>query len=135
MDDLLSMADGLRAGRAVVLFPEGTRGADGEVGAFHRGALVLAERAGVPVVPVAIVGTDRLLPKHGRLRSSPVRVRIGEPLPPSATPQDARAAVAALRARTPAEPLRDSPYGAGWPRWPPRAWACCWRSSGRARRR
>ncbi|MGW6511903.1 lysophospholipid acyltransferase family protein, partial [Streptomyces niveus] len=42
MDDLLSMADGLRAGRAVVLFPEGTRGADGAVGAFHRGALVLA---------------------------------------------------------------------------------------------
>ncbi|MEV8360634.1 lysophospholipid acyltransferase family protein [Streptomyces niveus] len=109
MDDLLSMADGLRAGRAVVLFPEGTRGADGAVGAFHRGALVLAEHAGVPVVPVAIVGTDRLLPKHGRLRSSPVRVRIGEPLPPSATPEDARAAVAALHARTPAKPLRDSP--------------------------
>ncbi|MFB6951837.1 lysophospholipid acyltransferase family protein [Streptomyces niveus] len=109
MDDLLSMADGLRAGRAVVLFPEGTRGADGAVGAFHRGALVLAERAGVPVVPVAIAGTDRLLPKHGRLRSSPVRVRIGEPLPLTATPEDARAAVAALHARTPAEPPRDSP--------------------------
>ncbi|WP_239065041.1 lysophospholipid acyltransferase family protein [Streptomyces sp. S4.7] len=109
MDDLMSMADGLRAGRAVVLFPEGTRGADGGVGAFHRGALVLAERAGVPVVPVGIAGTDRLLPKHGRLRSSLVRVRIGDPLPPSATPQDARAAVAALHARTGAEPPRDSP--------------------------
>lgn len=109
MDDLLSMADGLRAGRAVVLFPEGTRGADGAVGAFHRGALVLAERAGVPVVPVGIGGTDRLLPKHGRLRSSLVRVRIGEPLPPSATPEDARAAVAALHARTGSEPLPDSP--------------------------
>lgn len=109
MDDLLSMADGLRAGRAVVLFPEGTRGADGAVGAFHRGALVLAERAGVPVVPVGIGGTDRLLPKHGRLRSSLVRVRIGEPLPPSATPEDARAAVAALHARTVSEPLPDSP--------------------------
>ncbi|WTK93755.1 1-acyl-sn-glycerol-3-phosphate acyltransferase [Streptomyces sp. NBC_01508] len=109
MDDLMSMADGLRAGRAVVLFPEGTRGADGAVGAFHRGALVLAERAGVPVVPVAIAGTDRLLPKHGRLRASLVRVSIGEPLPRSATPQDARAAVAALHARTGTEPLRDSP--------------------------
>jgi len=40
---------------------------------------VLAERAGVPVVPVGIAGTDRLLPKHGRLRSSLVRVTIGEP--------------------------------------------------------
>ncbi|MFI2208262.1 lysophospholipid acyltransferase family protein [Streptomyces sp. NPDC020141] len=108
MDDLLAMTDGLRAGRAVVLFPEGTRGGDGPVGSFHRGALVLAERAGVPVVPVGIAGTDRLLPKHGRLRSSLVRVRIGAPLPPSATPEEARAAVSALHRRTSAESLRDS---------------------------
>ncbi|MFE3186735.1 lysophospholipid acyltransferase family protein [Streptomyces violascens] len=109
MDDLLAMADGLRAGRAVVLFPEGTRGRDGEVGSFHRGALVLAEHAGVPVVPVGIAGTDRLLPKHGRFRHALIRVRIGTPLPPSATPEEAREAVAALHARTNAEALRDSP--------------------------
>ncbi|MFJ8311137.1 MULTISPECIES: lysophospholipid acyltransferase family protein [unclassified Streptomyces] len=108
MDDLLAMAEGLRAGRAVVLFPEGTRGRDGELGPFHRGALVLAEHAGVPVVPVGIAGTDRLLPKHGRFRSALIRVRIGAPLPPSATPEQARAAVAALHARTNAEALRDS---------------------------
>jgi hypothetical protein len=108
MDDLLSMADELRAGRAVVLFPEGTRGRNGELGSFHRGALVLAERAGVPVVPVGIGGTDRLLPKHGRLRSSLVRVAIGDPLPPTVTPEKARDAVVALHACTTAEPLRDS---------------------------
>lgn len=109
MADLLSMADELRAGRAVVLFPEGTRGGNGAaVGTFHRGALVLAEEAGVPVVPVGIAGTDRLLPKHGRLRSSLVRVRIGAPLPPTATPERARAEVAALHRRTNAESLRDS---------------------------
>ncbi|MEU6056111.1 lysophospholipid acyltransferase family protein [Streptomyces xanthochromogenes] len=108
MDDLLAMADGLRAGRAVVLFPEGTRGRDGEVGSFHRGALVLAQHAGVPVVPVGIAGTDRLLPKHGRFRSALIRVRIGAPLPASATPDEAREAVAALHARTNAEALRDS---------------------------
>ncbi|MFF3957663.1 lysophospholipid acyltransferase family protein [Streptomyces sp. NPDC001890] len=108
MDDLLSMADELRSGRAVVLFPEGTRGRDGELGSFHRGALVLAERAGVPVVPVGIAGTDRLLPKHGRLRSALVRVSIGDPLPSTTGPQEARDAVVALHARTVAEPLRDS---------------------------
>ncbi|TXS58265.1 1-acyl-sn-glycerol-3-phosphate acyltransferase [Streptomyces sp. sk2.1] len=108
MDDLLTMADELRAGRAVVLFPEGTRGRDGELGSFHRGALVLAERAGVPVVPVGIAGTDRLLPKHGRLRSALVRVSIGDPLPPAVGPQEARDAVVALHRRTVAEPLRDS---------------------------
>ncbi|MFE4648584.1 lysophospholipid acyltransferase family protein [Streptomyces sp. NPDC056707] len=108
MDDLLSMADELRAGRAVVLFPEGTRGRNGELGSFHRGALVLAERAGVPVVPVGIGGTDRLLPKHGRLRSALVRVAIGDPLPPTVTAEEAREAVVALHARTTSEPLRDS---------------------------
>ncbi|MFE7038405.1 lysophospholipid acyltransferase family protein [Streptomyces atratus] len=108
MDDLLSMADELRSGRAVVLFPEGTRGRDGELGTFHRGALVLAGQAGVPVVPVGIAGTDRLLPKHGRLRSALVRVSIGDPLPSAATPKEARDAVVALHSRTVAEPLRDS---------------------------
>ncbi|UQI47718.1 1-acyl-sn-glycerol-3-phosphate acyltransferase [Streptomyces sp. HU2014] len=102
LTDLLATAGELRAGRAVVLFPEGTRrgdGEDGEVGAFHRGALLLAERAGVPVVPVGIAGTDRLLPKHGRLRRSAVRVRIGEPLYGAVSPDRARTAVAALTAR------------------------------------
>lgn len=108
MEDLLTMAGELRAGRAVVLFPEGTRAKDGALGSFHRGALVLAEEAGVPVVPVGIAGTDRLLPKHGRLRSALVRVTIGEPLPPAVSPEGARDAVVALHARTVAEPLRDS---------------------------
>ncbi|MBJ3806383.1 1-acyl-sn-glycerol-3-phosphate acyltransferase [Streptomyces flavofungini] len=108
MDDLLARTGALRAGRAVVLFPEGTRARAGELGAFHKGALVLAREANVPVVPVGIAGTDRLLPKHGKLRPSLVRVRIGTPLPPTATPEEARAAVAALHRRTAEEPLRDS---------------------------
>ena len=66
--DLLATVPALRAGRAVVVFPEGTRSRDGSVGAFHSGALRLAAAAGVPVVPVGIGGTDRLLPKHGRRR-------------------------------------------------------------------
>ncbi|QEU97296.1 1-acyl-sn-glycerol-3-phosphate acyltransferase [Streptomyces kanamyceticus] len=108
MSDLLARTDDLRAGRAVVLFPEGTRARAGELGSFHRGALVLAEHARVPVVPVGIAGTDRLLPKHGRLRPALVRVTIGEPLPASATPEQARDAVTALHRRTVEEPLRDS---------------------------
>lgn len=107
-DDLLAKADDLRAGRAVVLFPEGTRARGGELGTFHKGALVLAREAGVPVVPVGIAGTGRLLPKHGTLRPSLVRVRVGTPLPPTATAEQARAAVAALHRRTADEPLKDS---------------------------
>ncbi|CAM5520897.1 hypothetical protein GCM10010329_54820 [Streptomyces spiroverticillatus] len=110
MDDLLAMSDDLRAGRAVVLFPEGTRTDKAEAGpgSFHRGALLLAEHANVPVVPVGIAGTNRLLPKHGKLRSALVRIRIGDPLPSTATPEQAREAVAALHRRTNDETLRDS---------------------------
>lgn len=108
MDDLLARADALRAGGAVVLFPEGTRAKDGELGAFHKGALVLARQADVPVVPVSIDGTARLLPKHGKLRPTLVRVRIGAPLPPDTTPEEARDAVAELHRRTAQEPLMDS---------------------------
>ncbi|WP_030568060.1 lysophospholipid acyltransferase family protein [Streptomyces aureocirculatus] len=112
-DDLLAKADALRAGRAVVLFPEGTRARAGDIGTFHKGALVLARRADVPVVPVGIAGTDRLLPKHGRLRPALVRVTVGEPLPPTVTPAEARAAVVELHRRTAGEPLRDSRARAG----------------------
>jgi 1-acyl-sn-glycerol-3-phosphate acyltransferase len=89
----------LRAGRAVVVYPEGTRG-DGEPGRFHAGAFRLAAAAGVPVVPVGLVGTARLLPKHGRLRRTAVEVRIGEPV--GADRDAARAEVVRLTA----EPAR-----------------------------
>ncbi len=70
-------------GLSPVVFPEGERTPDGQLRAFRRGAFVLAAMVGHPVVPVAIAGTYRLLPRH-RLRFLPgtVRVRIGEPLPP-----------------------------------------------------
>jgi 1-acyl-sn-glycerol-3-phosphate acyltransferase len=73
----------LRAGRAVVVYPEGTRGHGGP-SRFHSGAFRLASAAGVPVVPVGISGTADLLPKHGRLRRTRVAVHIGAPIPADA---------------------------------------------------
>ena len=64
----------LQAGRAVMMFPEGTRTADGRLGEIKSGFALLAKKAGVPVVPVAIVGAyecwprTRLLPRPGRIR-------------------------------------------------------------------
>lgn len=68
-------------GASVVIFPEGTRSQDGRLGHFKPGAMVLAIKAGVPVVPVAIVGTGRVLPK-GRLlvRPGSVEIRVGAPI-------------------------------------------------------
>jgi 1-acyl-sn-glycerol-3-phosphate acyltransferase len=93
----------LAAGHAVVVFPEGTRDGSG-LAPFRRGAFDLAAAYGVPVVPVAVCDTDKLLGKGKRLTPHPIGVRIGAPLrEPAAEP--ARAAVAELLA---AHQLRDS---------------------------
>jgi len=70
----------LAAGRTVVIYPEGTRGTDGSVAEFHSGAVRLAQDCGVPIVPVAILGTREVLAKHGRFKATPMEVRFGVPL-------------------------------------------------------
>jgi 1-acyl-sn-glycerol-3-phosphate acyltransferase len=75
----------LADGWSLVVFPEGTRSADGFVGRFQLGAAYLATRYGVPVVPIAHRGTFAAMPRGqgwpgpGRRR---LTVRFGEPLRP-----------------------------------------------------
>jgi 1-acyl-sn-glycerol-3-phosphate acyltransferase len=72
----------LQQGAAVVMFPEGTRTADGRLGEIRPGFALIAKRAAVPIVPVAIVGAYecwprwRLLPRPGR-----IRVEFGRVMP------------------------------------------------------
>jgi 1-acyl-sn-glycerol-3-phosphate acyltransferase len=63
---LAAVRPALQAGRVVVIYPEGTRSTNGNVGEFRFGALRLARECGVPVVPVALMGTADVLPKGGR---------------------------------------------------------------------
>lgn len=66
---------------SVVIFPEGTRSADGTLGEFKRGGFLLATRSGVPIVPVAIRGSYRILPRDDwRVRPGRVEVIIGNPI-------------------------------------------------------
>jgi 1-acyl-sn-glycerol-3-phosphate acyltransferase len=73
----------IRSGISLMVFPEGTRSRDGRIQPFKKGPFVVAMEAGVPVVPVAIVGASALNPK-GRLEIVPGRVRVGfgEPVDP-----------------------------------------------------
>ncbi|MBN2644649.1 MAG: 1-acyl-sn-glycerol-3-phosphate acyltransferase [Desulfuromonadaceae bacterium] len=65
----------LRQGGCVLFFPEGHRSRNGELQRFYSGAFQLAIAARVPVVPLCITGTDRLLPP-GRHYLKPARVRL-----------------------------------------------------------
>jgi len=71
----------LRAGKPLLVFPEGTRSRDGALRTFKMGAFHAAVRAGVPVVRVAIGGTRRLM-KRGAFDTDEgrARVRIGVPI-------------------------------------------------------
>lgn len=72
----------LEAGRAVTLFPEGTRSRDGELGEFRPGLALLVRRCRAPVVPMAIDGSFEAWPRHRRLPrlGVPVVVEIGTPI-------------------------------------------------------
>ncbi|MDD5563952.1 MAG: lysophospholipid acyltransferase family protein [Thermoanaerobaculaceae bacterium] len=71
----------LRAGQSVACFPEGTRSRDGAIRPFKSGSIAMAIEAGVPVVPVALIGTGGVLPPHGfRVRPGVLRVRVGRPI-------------------------------------------------------
>jgi len=72
---LLAAAQKIAQGVSVVVFPEGSRSQDGEIGPFKPGGFHLAVRAGRPIVPVVICGTHDVMPK-GSLRISPGRVTV-----------------------------------------------------------
>jgi len=78
---LLIGLDYLKKGEVLGTFPEGTRSKDGRLHDFKAGAMVLAVKSGVPIVPVAIIGTYEILPK-GKLLMTPgqVQIRVGRPI-------------------------------------------------------
>ena len=90
----------LSAGKLVAIFPEGTRSRDGSVRDFQRGALLVAKRAGVPVIPMGVAGTGAVWPS-GRPVPGPGRLglALGEPLPPRTDAAEVKAAVETLAER------------------------------------
>ncbi len=74
---LRAAAEQIRAGRSVVLYPEGTRSRDGRLRPFKKGAFHLALQARVPIVPVVITGSHAVLPPRSlRVRPGPVTVHL-----------------------------------------------------------
>lgn len=75
----------LRAGKAFGIYPEGTRSRDGRLYRGRTGVAFLALTANVPVVPVGLIGTDKVQPVGQRgLRRADVTIAFGAPILPSA---------------------------------------------------
>jgi 1-acyl-sn-glycerol-3-phosphate acyltransferase len=121
--------EALRAGELVGVFPEATISPSYCLEAFKTGAVRMAAEAGVPILPIVIWGSQRVLtkgrPRHLRAaRGTPISISVGEPEIPAAA-QPAAMATARLRARMydllddaqrryPAGPLEPSGVPAWW---------------------
>ncbi len=80
----------LQRGDVVCAYPEGTRSRDRRIAPFKEGVFLLAAKAGVPIVPVAVEGAGVLAPAKGfSPRPVNVRVRIGPPISTTGKKRDA----------------------------------------------
>ena len=96
-DPIDAMVAALDRGQSLILFPEGTRSADGAPGHFKPGVAILLERRpGTPVVPIWLQNLGRILPK-GEFIPVPVfcEIRVGRPLHPSGNRQEILAEIEA----------------------------------------
>ena len=88
---------------SLIIFPEGTRSADGHVGRFKGGSFLLALEAGLTIVPLSISGSRHVMQK-GQLTTRPghVTLVVHEPIPTpridDPSPEDARELAARIEA-------------------------------------
>lgn len=81
MESLKEVEKQLMNGVCTVIFPEGTRSLNGEVGRFKRGAFQIAWDLGLPVIPLSLDGCYEVLPKGKPfVYRAPVHMHIGEPI-------------------------------------------------------
>ena len=81
MESLKNVEKQLSNGVSTVIFPEGTRSLNGEVGKFKRGAFQIAWDLGLPVIPLSLDGCYEVLPKGNPfVHRHAVSMHIGEPI-------------------------------------------------------
>lgn len=81
MSSMKTVIRKLKEGWRVLVFPEGARTLDGEIGSAAPGIGMIAAKAGVPIQPVRIYGADKALPRgSGKLRMARISVVVGKPI-------------------------------------------------------
>ena len=71
----------IKRGKNIISFPEGTRSKNGKIGLFKRGSFIIAKEGGIPIIPVAISGSDKVNPNGTlQLNKGIIHTKIGSPL-------------------------------------------------------
>lgn len=72
----------IKNGASIVLFAEGTRSYDGHLQPLKRGAFHLAIASGAPIVPVAIKGSNKIMPRGSfKIKKGSIKIQLGPPIP------------------------------------------------------
>jgi 1-acyl-sn-glycerol-3-phosphate acyltransferase len=92
LKSLEEAAQKIREGKSVVTFPEGTRSRDGKIKTFKQGMFHLAIQAGVPIVPISIIGAHEIMPKRSlKVRPGKITMIIDRPVDVSGYTVETRA--------------------------------------------
>ena len=75
-ESIQKMAEVLKQGKKIIIFPEGTRSKNGELGDFKKTFAILSKELNVPVVPVAITGAYNALPSGSRFPRPFTKIRV-----------------------------------------------------------
>jgi len=80
---LVQSVNRIKGNASIAIFPEGTRGTDGNLQRFHKGGAILSMKCGVPILPVTINGSRFVLPKKTLgLMPGKIEVVLADPIEP-----------------------------------------------------
>jgi 1-acyl-sn-glycerol-3-phosphate acyltransferase len=114
IESLEKATESLRAGQSFLIYPEGTRSPDGRLQEFKKGAVVMAIKAGVPIVPIACSGAHRVMEKRSLvIHRGEILVEFLEPIDTSRYSMEQRDALNRVlhRALATALPPDQKPLG------------------------
>jgi len=82
-ESIMEVEQTLKEGICTVIFPEGTRTLDGQVGPFKKGAFRIALDLGLPIIPISLSGCFEVMPKNKYyVTRHPIHMHVGEPIMP-----------------------------------------------------
>jgi len=115
-EDLLSLKPLIEKGVVPVIYPEGTRSKNGSLGEFKLGAFRLANESNAHILPLAISGTEILLPKNGKIKRTALAINAHQPILPSGNPEEQAELSANLISNLKDNTILQPQFGVTWRR-------------------